>query len=91
MTLQMTLKELAFTLNTSYSAIREYMQGWRFAKFIKTARPNGRVCDVVEITPEFIQTFIEFCKITKRWKLELMIQRTLVTLEQQEKEHGNED
>lgn len=90
MTLQMTLKELAFTLNVSYSVIREYMHGWRFAKFIKTARPNGRMCEVVEITPEFIQTFIEFCKITKRWKLELMIQRTLVTLEQQEKEHGKE-
>lgn len=91
MTLQMTLKELAFTLNASYTSIREYLQGWRFAKFIKIARPNGRVCDVVEITPEFIQTFIEFCRITKRWKLESMIQRTLVTLEQQEKERGNKD
>lgn len=91
MTLQMTLKELAFTLNASYTSIREYMQGWRFAKFIKTAKSNGRVCDAVEITPEFIQAFADFCKITKRWKLESMIQYTLVPLMKQEKEHGNED
>lgn len=91
MTLQMALKELAFTLNASYASIREYMQGWRFAKFIKIAKPNGRACDVVEITPEFIQAFTDFCKITKRWKLESMTQRILVPLMKQEKEHGNED
>lgn len=91
MTLQMTLKELALVLNASHTSLLKYLHGWRFAKFIKTARPNGRLCEVFEITPEFIQTFTNFCKITKRWKLESMIQRILVPLMQQEKEHGNKD